>query len=232
MKRNDYCAYWVGLLDGDGSIQVNHWRKKVLQYRIIIKLKNIQENEDMLKLLSKYVGGRVLSDINYVRWVEDDKKRIKDILKILEEFPPLTKRINCQIKFMKECLIHNNLDLYFLNRDFKYDKYVPSNSSSFASYYPSWLSGFIEAEGCFSIRKVKTKSFSIGQKEDKGVLESIKKYFKIENKIYLKKNNFFLLEVFKSSILHNILEHIEKYPLLGAKNNSFQIFKKEIYSKK
>jgi heme/copper-type cytochrome/quinol oxidase subunit 1 len=24
--------FWVGLMDGDGSIQVNHWRKKELQY--------------------------------------------------------------------------------------------------------------------------------------------------------------------------------------------------------
>src|SRR6266498_5414355 len=30
--------FWVGLMDGDGSIQVNHWRKKDLQYRLVIKL--------------------------------------------------------------------------------------------------------------------------------------------------------------------------------------------------
>ncbi len=33
----DYISkFWVGLMDGDGSIQVNHWRKKSLQYRLVI----------------------------------------------------------------------------------------------------------------------------------------------------------------------------------------------------
>lgn len=34
--------YFVGLFEGDGSIQVNHWRKKNLQYRLVIKLKNLE----------------------------------------------------------------------------------------------------------------------------------------------------------------------------------------------
>ena len=36
--QDHFKKFWVGLMDGDGSIQVNHWRKKFLQYRIIIKL--------------------------------------------------------------------------------------------------------------------------------------------------------------------------------------------------
>jgi len=40
--------FWVGLMDGDGSIQVNHWRKKDLQYRLVIKLRHCSENVEML----------------------------------------------------------------------------------------------------------------------------------------------------------------------------------------
>ena len=43
--------YWVGLMDGEGSIQVNHWNKKYLQYRLVIKLKNLKENYEMLKII-------------------------------------------------------------------------------------------------------------------------------------------------------------------------------------
>ena len=33
-KDSDYILkFWVGLMDGDGSIQVNHWKKKNLQFR-------------------------------------------------------------------------------------------------------------------------------------------------------------------------------------------------------
>ena len=31
--------FLVGLIDGDGSLQVNHWKKKSLQFRAVIKLK-------------------------------------------------------------------------------------------------------------------------------------------------------------------------------------------------
>ena len=44
--------FWVGLMDGDGSIQINHWRKKYIQYRFIIKLKYCLENIKMLKLIN------------------------------------------------------------------------------------------------------------------------------------------------------------------------------------
>lgn len=51
--------FWVGLMDGDGSIQVNHWRFKNLQYRLIIKLTNNSNNYNMLILIAKVIGGNV-----------------------------------------------------------------------------------------------------------------------------------------------------------------------------
>jgi len=46
-------------MDGDGSIQVNHWRYKNLQYRLVIKLKYCTKNLSMLNLIGSQVGGRV-----------------------------------------------------------------------------------------------------------------------------------------------------------------------------
>ena len=58
--NNEYIKkFWVGLMDGDGSIQVNHWREKSLQYRLVIKLKYDTLNYDMLNLISKTIGGYV-----------------------------------------------------------------------------------------------------------------------------------------------------------------------------
>jgi hypothetical protein len=51
--------FWVGLMDGDGSIQVNHWRNKSLQFRVIIKLSNIKSNYNMLIDIAKVIGGSV-----------------------------------------------------------------------------------------------------------------------------------------------------------------------------
>jgi cytochrome c oxidase subunit 1 len=58
--NNDYIKmFWVGLMDGDGSIQVNHWREQSLQYRLVIKLSNIKSNYNMLIKISKVIGGNV-----------------------------------------------------------------------------------------------------------------------------------------------------------------------------
>ncbi len=225
MKRNEYCAFWVGLLDGDGSIQVNHRKSKILQYRIVIKLKNIQRNEEMLKILTQYVGGRVRIYKDDVIWVEDDKNRIIKMLEILKEFPPLTKRLRSQIKFMEECYKHGSVEKYLKDRNSKYMAYKENiDFSKLPFYFPYWLSGFIEAEGCFTISQTLKGRFSIGQKEELALIETIKKYFEAPNKIFIKKNDFYLLEIFKRSILLKIIDHCSKYPLLGAKFHSFQIF--------
>ena len=58
--NKDYMKiFWVGLMDGDGSIQVNHWRQQSLQYRLVIKLSYLDSNFNMLLNIAKVIGGSV-----------------------------------------------------------------------------------------------------------------------------------------------------------------------------
>jgi cytochrome c oxidase subunit 1 len=60
IKKDNYIKmFWVGLMDGNGSIQVNHWKKKSLQYRLVIKLSYIRSNYTMLIKIAKVMGGSV-----------------------------------------------------------------------------------------------------------------------------------------------------------------------------
>jgi len=60
MLTGDRLAAFVdGLIDGDGSLQVNHWRSKSLQYRLIVQLKDTEFNKVMLSHIAKTYGGRV-----------------------------------------------------------------------------------------------------------------------------------------------------------------------------
>lgn len=220
----------MGLLDGEGSIQVNHWRKTSLQYRIVIKLKWNEANEKMLQQIAEVVGGTVRQDGNFIIWVENNREKIKKILNILEKIPPLTTRLRAQIAFIHTCLKHNNVEEYIKTRDNKYDnrqQYKPKGDIKLLDYWSAWLSGFIEAEGCFSIRKTGIKSFSIGQKYENYLIAEIKSYFQLTCVLRLVKSKveeYYSIETYNKESLDMIKKHFDKNPLIGEKTISYKNF--------
>lgn len=228
---NDYIKkFWVGLMDGDGSIQVNHWLEKSLQYRLVIKLKNDILNYEMLILISKTIGGYVRIVKQDVIWVVNKKEDIEEIIKILEEYPLLTSKKICQLNFLKTCLTKNSMDYYLKNRNNKYYNQSEILKAPFItpSYFKEWLSGFIEAEGCFSLRKSNAHSFSIGQNDDIYLIEAIKLYFKASNAVRNSYGNFYALEIYKKEVLKRIITHCTNFPLLGEKRISFVNFSEKL----
>ena len=255
-QKKDYITkFWVGLMDGDGSIQVNHWKKRSLQYRLVIKLKNTQANQDMLVKIKNIVGGSVSCSKSFVLWIENIKAKIQHIISIFDKFPPFTSRLKCQLAFLKTCLQRNNVQWYLENRSQKYataannqsvrrqptaptfmhgmnlNSIADSNSVGSFTYFPEWLSGFIEAEGCFCIRQSKNHSFSIGQNQDMHLIERIKTYFNASNKVRTipgRALEFYLLEIYNKKCIDLIMTHIQKYPLLGEKHQSYLKFCQKI----
>ena len=232
-------------MDGDGSIQVNHWRKQSLQYRLVIKLSNIESNYNMLIKIAKVIGGtvRITGKGADVIWVVNKKQEVEEIIKIYDTYPPLTSRKVCQLTFLKTCLTETSnpppalaggdTETYLLNRNLKYNKQLTIIRSNInfkiPNYFKVWISGFIEAEGCFSIRKSNNNhSFSIGQNDDIYLIEAIQKYFEITNKVRNPYGKFYFLEVYKKEVLVKIIAHCTNYPLLGEKLESLNKFNKKL----
>lgn len=225
--------FWVGLMDGDGSIQVNHWRKQNLQYRIVIKLENTLQNFLMLGTIQYFLGGSVrrYEKKNSLIWVVDDKRQILEILKIYELYPPLTFRIYAQLQFLLNCMMHNNVNKYLETRDAKYLISKPNIDYLSLPYYSFWLSGFIEAEACFSIRANNNHSFSIAQNNEFLLLESIKTFFQAQNKIRevpTTNDVSYILEIYRRSSLLSIINHCKTYPLLGDKSLDLKKFEAKL----
>lgn len=239
--------FWVGLMDGDGSIQVGYVNKKnkngfkkYLKYRIAIQLNYTESNFYMFKLFEKYIGGKIRryyrNDYKHYELILEinSYKEVLKIIKILDEFPPLTSRLNAQLQFLKNCINNKvSVEWYLENRDNKYIHYTSEKKNSLFtdylnySHFNSWLSGFIEAEGCFSIGKFKT--FSIGQKSDSALIESIHHNFHFTTKIkYIEEKDFYVIRSSKKESIKHIINHCSEYPLLGEKCTSLYKFIKNI----
>jgi hypothetical protein len=204
--RDYIIKFFVGLFEGDGSIQVNHWRKKNLQYRLVIKLKNLDSNYNMLLLIAKVLKGIVLRDYkrDSVIWVMNDKKEIDNLItNVFDKYPFLTKKKRYELAFMKYCFINTDVKNYLLNRNNKYDleyyklslsndkieyenivsttlREVDLNYLNNIDYFNEWFAGFTEAEGCFSIRlNHNFQSFSVSQKNEELLISFIRDKFSV-----------------------------------------------------
>ena len=102
--------------------------------------------------------------------------------------------------------------------------------------FASYVSGFVDGEGCFSISftlraKLKTgievrPSFSISQnKRNYVVLEEIRDFFDCGSIRFSKRDQNYKYEVRSvADLVKKIIPHFKKYPLRTTKQKDFEIF--------
>jgi len=233
--------FTLGLLMGDGSFQINHWKKKYLQYRVVIKLKNYKDNINMLRELRNNYGiGTINISSKFVVWAINDKKQVKWFIKLIlnnsEKLLSLSPRTKLKVMKM-EYGLNNNIsynEFIYLNRnnwlnsiviekeDINIDNYIEDEEFFW------WLAGFTEAEGCFCIRKNGNQSFSIGQKIDYEILEIIKKLFDLPNTIREQSEKFYVIETYNLKSCIAIIKFFDKYKLRGNKSYTYEYFKSHV----
>jgi len=243
--NKDYIEqFFVGLLEGDGTItcNLNSNKSNSIIIRIVISLNNFPENLNMLNLIRDTIGGRILIERNnkYVTWIASNKNDLVKVLSILAKYPLLTARKQCQLDFAKNCLLKKDIKNFFINRNNKYNNknlFLENlaKQDKLPIYFASWLSGFIEAEGNFNLvfnekGLLRKTSFSIGQNDEIHILNWIKLYFNSNNTILKDKpkkdGNFqyYRLSLYNSESRKLIFQHFEKNPLLGYKKISYLKF--------
>ena len=229
--------FWVGLLEGDGTITIDENKPSInSRCRIVISVLNSTENEYMLNIIKNYIGGKVRIEKKekYVTWSAMNKKDIYNCIAIIDKYPLLTSRKICQFEFMKSCLRNRHRDYFLAHRDSKYknQQYIINkynNNFVIPYYFGAWLSGFIEAEGCFSMYKQKypdflekPKGFSIGQNNDFYIILAIKNYFNSNHAISIDKNikeniSHYHITMYGPSLRKKLYSHFLINPLLGHK---------------
>jgi hypothetical protein len=173
--------FFVGLLEGDGTITAD-LNKKSIRIRIVISLDNKPDNEKMLNKIKATIGGKVYIQRKdrYVTWIASNKNDLAKVFSVLAKYPLLTARKQSQLEFAKNCLLEKDIDNFLVNRD---NKYYNKNllleelsNKEIPNYFSPWLSGFIEAEGCFSLvfndkGHLRKSAFSIGQNDELHILK-------------------------------------------------------------
>ena len=155
-----------------------------------------------------------------------NKKHLKQfIMPIFDKYPMFSNKQLDYLRF-KDALLSGVIyseDLPEYVRDSKPINSIESITS--ASYFPAWLVGFIEAEGCFSIYKLhKDKdylvaSFDIAQKDGEVLIYAIREYLSFTTSIYIDKTNCSKLKVTGVRPIENIIYFLHRAPvkLLGNK---------------
>lgn len=242
--KNTYIEqFFVGLLEGDGTItcNLNSNKSNSIIIRIVISLKNEVENVNMLNLIKETIGGRVVIERKdrYVSWIASNKNDLAKVFAVLAKYPLLTARKQCQLEFAKNCLLEKDINNFILNRNNKYynkKQYLQDFSiRELPSYFPLWLSGFVEAEGNFNLvfnekGHLRKSAFTIGQNDELHILKWINLYFNSKNAIIKDKPkvggnfNYYRLHIYNAVSRKIIFEHFNKYPLLGYKKISYSKF--------
>ena len=103
---------------------------------------------------------------------------------------------------------------------------------------PWFVTGFIDAEGCFHVSIVENTSLKVGHsvraifqislhKKNKGLLEKIKYFFGV-GQVVQRKDGAYFYQVTSLNDLLLIIEHLEKYPLITEKHADFRLFKQVV----
>lgn len=153
-------AYLVGVLEGDGYFVVTK-KGEYINYEVGIEvsIRDVQLIYGIKRMLGVGVvrfrdrGSRKMVILRIRK-----KEHIKSIIMpILEKYPMYSKKQYDYLR-LKEVL-ESDVKYYAELSDYKRgDKPINDVKSIInSSYFPAWLVGFIEAEGCFSIYKEKDK---------------------------------------------------------------------------
>lgn len=219
LPSKKFLDWFVGFTEGDGSLIVNKSRGNVF---FVITQKEIK----ILNFIKDTLGfGSVIKQgLNTSRYVVNSKREIDLIISILNGniiLPSKQKRLILFITAFNQW----NLKGIKLDRvNFIYNSQLPSLKTS-------WLTGFIDSEGCFtSSINIDTAKFtfhmSVAQKvENKSILDHLVLIFDggIVSSHYEKETFEYRIAGVKKT--KNLFEYFDNFPLLTKKANSYLLWK-------
>ncbi len=230
-NNNNLNSYLAGLIEGDGSIYIPKKNKNASMITIAFNSKDLP----LILTINKTLK---IGNIYKIKGKNAYSYTISDIKGLVK----LVNLINGFMRTPKVVQLYKLIDL--LNNKNNYNIYkLPLDNSLIDSN--AWLSGFLEADGCFFIRITQNKHCSTNTKKIACLLELAQKTTNLNNDellsimtlisdfllIKLKirtKTKFYIYWIRTTSLQSNIAlnNYLNKYPLFSSKYLDYLAWKK------
>ena len=240
-NSNNLGSYLAGLFEGDGHIWIqkqNHKGKKAHNPRFCITF-GLKNQALAKKLLCIIKSG-------FIRYKPKDNACVLVVSPVVG-LKNVVNLINGQLKTPKICQLHNLIDLLNKNHSTDINKLSLNRDNLEDS---SWLSGFVDADGSFSVQYTKTeegakkRKISCRLRIEQRILDPITNdsYFYILNQIssFLScklltrtqkstSNTYYTLTASSKVSLHIIINYFNKYSLYSSKHLDYIDWEKVAY---
>lgn len=222
LPENDFLTWFIGFSEGDGSFVINN------RNELSFVITQSTEDEQILQLIQTKLGfGRVIQQGKRTsRYIVSDKKGLELINSLFNGNIVLPSK---QQSFHKFLNVYNQKAI---RGKILTDPIKPIKSNILPSLSNSWLSGFTDAEGCFTVSFLSnSKAFRlrylVTQKGDINVpiLSHLILLFKtgvIE--AHSKKSNFSYI-INGEKACYNIYDYFDNYALKTKKFTSYILWK-------
>lgn len=142
-NKEEIKQFFIGLLEGDGIITVDSINKNTCRIRIVISLKKLEKNIEMLNLIKNNLDiGNISINKKYVTLLISSKRDIEIVFSIIKKYPLLTSRKICQYNFALNYFNKKiEFNKFIIDRNNKYYNQnsiiqLKSNILSFPIYFP------------------------------------------------------------------------------------------------
>ena len=235
-KKTIFNSYLAGLFEGDGHLWMpknNSKKKHNPRFCITFNLKN----EPLAKKLLEIIG------YGFIRYKPKDNACIL-VVSPVKGLKFIIECINGELRTPKIIQLHNLIDWVNKNHSSKIKKLTIKNGNIDKD---SWLSGFIDADGSFSIQHTKLENgakkrkISCRLRIEQRMYEPISKhsYFEVLTEIstFLKcnlntrkqistNNEYFIIAASSRSSLLTIITYFKYFPLYSSKYLDYKDWEK------
>jgi len=233
--KNNLNTYLAGLFEGDGHIwiqNINFIKKHNPRFCITFSLKN----EPLAKKLLEIIGS------GFIRYKPKDNACVLVISPVVG-LNKIVSLINGELRTPKIHQLHSLIDWLNKNHNTNIDK-LPLKESSLSD--DSWLSGFIDSDGSFSVQHIKVENnakkrkISCRLRIEQRMLDPVtgSSYFNVLTniaeflncKLLTRKqkstgNEYYTLAASSKTSLEIIVNYFTRYPLFSSKYLDYKDWK-------